>query len=51
LAVRLEGYNPEIEGGRPFHYNLNISENLPALLQSLRLSDEVSERVERRIRQ
>jgi hypothetical protein len=51
LAVRLEGRNPAIEGGRPLHYNLNINENLPDLLNSLRLADEVSERVEQRITQ
>ncbi len=51
LAVRLEGRNPAIEGGRPLHYNLNINENLPDLLNSLRLADEVSGRVEQRITQ
>ncbi|MCZ6888434.1 MAG: YdbH domain-containing protein [Gammaproteobacteria bacterium] len=51
LAVRLEGRNPAIEGGRPLHYNLNINENLLDLLNSLRLADEVSDRVERRITQ
>lgn len=50
-AVRLRGRNAKIEKGRPIHYNLNISENLPALLASLRLQDEVNERVERRVQQ
>tara|TARA_Y100001934_G_scaffold282529_1_gene396709 strand:- start:2139 stop:4268 length:2130 start_codon:yes stop_codon:yes gene_type:complete len=49
LAVRLEGRNPSIEGGRPIHYNLNVTENVPALLKSLQLSDEVELRVERRL--
>ena len=49
-AVRLEGRNPEIERGRPIHYNLNIGENVPILLESLRLQDAVTEQVERRVR-
>jgi Dicarboxylate transport len=50
-AVRLRGRNAKIEKGRPIHYNLNISENLPTLLASLRLQDEINERVEKRVRQ
>ena len=48
-GIRLRGSNPAIEKGRAIHYNLNISENLPTLLASLRLQDEVNERVERRV--
>lgn len=50
-AIRLRGRNVKIEKGRPIHYNLNISENLPTLLASLRLQDEVNERVEKRVQQ
>jgi len=50
-AIRLRGRNALIENGRPIHYNLNISENLPTLLASLRLQDEVNERVESRVQQ
>lgn len=45
LGVRLEGRNPGLE--RPYHYNLNISENVPALLKSLRISDEFQKRLEK----
>ena len=45
LGVRLEGRSPEFE--RPYHYNLNISENIPALLQSLRISEEFQRRLEK----
>ncbi len=48
-SVRLEGSNPAIEAGRAIHYNLNISENVPVLLKSLRLQDEVTRRVERQV--
>jgi hypothetical protein len=45
LGVRLEGRSPEYE--RPYHYNLNISENIPALLKSLRISEEFQRRLEK----
>ncbi len=50
LAVHLQGRNPEVEAGRPIHYNLNINENIPVLLRSLRLQDQVVRQVERRVR-
>lgn len=50
LAVRLRGRNPDVEGGRPIHYNLNVNENVPLLLKSLRLQDRVTREVERRVR-
>lgn len=49
LGIHLEGHNPRFEAGRPIHYNLNISENIPMLLQSLQLSDEVSKRLQKRL--
>ena len=51
LGVRLEGRNPDLEGGRPVHFNLNISENIPVLLQSLRLQDNFTKSIERRVLQ
>lgn len=50
LAVRLRGRNPDIEAGRPIHYNLTVRENVPVLLESLRLQRRVTEGVERRMR-
>lgn len=50
LGVTLKGRNPAVEKGRPIHYNLNISENIPVLLESLRMQDQVTERVERQIK-
>lgn len=49
LGVRLEGHNPDLEDGRPVHFNLNVSENIPVLLQSLRLQDNFTKTLERRI--
>jgi len=49
LGVRLEGSNPDLENGRPVHFNLNISENIPVLLQSLRLQDNFTKAIERQV--
>jgi hypothetical protein len=51
LDVRLEGANPELEDGRPVHFNLTVTQNLPVLLQSLRLSQNIEESFERRLRE
>jgi Dicarboxylate transport len=47
LAVHLKGNNPTVEKGRPIQYNLTINENIPQLLESLRLSDRVTEGIGR----
>ena len=46
LAIRLDGNNPAIEQGRAIRYNLTISENIPTLLESLRLSERFTERLQ-----
>ncbi len=51
LAVQLRGNNPAVEQGRAIEYNLNITENLPTLLESLRLQDEVQTRIECKLNQ
>ena len=50
FAVDLLGSNPEIEGGRPIQLNLNVTQNLLQLLQSLQLSGKVEQDIERRLR-
>ena len=47
LAVGLKGRNPDIEKGRPIHYNLNINENIFSLIEALNAQSGVTERVER----
>lgn len=49
LTVDLLGSNPEIEGGRPIQLNLNVTQNLLKLLQSLRLSDNIEQELQRRM--
>jgi hypothetical protein len=48
LGVRLQGANPAVEQGRAIQFNLNLTESLPALLESLRAADKVSSKVEDR---
>lgn len=49
LAVHLEGHNPAVEKGRTIRYNLNISENVPALLRTLQLDQGVTRGIEKRV--
>lgn len=43
--LRLEGNNPELQGGKPVHLNINLEENILTLLRSLQLADEISNRI------
>lgn len=51
LNVRLQGRSPDVENGRPIHFNLNISQNIPVLLKSLSASDTMSDHIQQRLRQ
>ena len=49
LHVELKGNNPAYEKGRPIEFNLNIEENVLKLLQSLRMADEISGKLEKKV--
>ena len=49
LQTRLEGRNPDFKQGVPFNFNLNIQENIPALLKSLQVTSGIEEQIERMI--
>lgn len=51
LQTRLEGKNPELNQGQPIHFNLNIEENIPALLQSLRVARGIETEIEKMLQQ
>lgn len=51
LNVSLKGQNPDIEKGRPIHLNINLEEDIPALLASIQLSGQVSEIIQKRVRE
>ncbi|AOY88429.1 hypothetical protein BKP64_09770 [Marinobacter salinus] len=50
LGLRLEGSNPEVRDGYPIVVNLNLQEDIPALLTSLQLSGRVNEAVTEKVR-
>lgn len=47
LAAQLEGKNPDFRNGVPIHFNLNIEENIPALLKSLSLVQNLEDNIEK----
>ncbi len=51
LGLRLKGKNPELRGGQPVVLNVNLEEDIPALLTSLQLSGRVNEAVTKRVRE
>ncbi|GAA0693195.1 hypothetical protein GCM10009104_20610 [Marinobacterium maritimum] len=51
MKARLKGQNPGWQQGRPVDLNLNIEENLLDLLRTLRLTDNVTDAIDRRFRQ
>lgn len=50
MKARLKGRNPDWQEGRPVDLNLNIEENLLDLLRTLRLTDRVTDAIDRRFR-
>ena len=50
LALQLAGRNPGEFDGRAVNFNINVEENLFALLKTLQLTDEVINRLENRLR-
>jgi hypothetical protein len=51
LGLRLEGSNPDLQGGRPVHLNVRLEEDIPALLASLQLSGQVSDIIQKRVQE
>jgi len=51
LTVRLEGRNPNEFDGRQVNFNITFEENLYQLFRVLKLSDELTKRLEERIQQ
>lgn len=48
LETKLEGRNPDWQKGRPVHFNLNIEENIPALIKTLGIVQGIQESIENR---
>lgn len=51
LGVRLEGSSPAVEAGRPIHFNINLEEDLPALIYSLQLANQLSDVIKKRVQE
>lgn len=49
LAVKLQGANPDMNQGQRINLNLNISDNIPSLLQSLQASRSITDTLEREL--
>ncbi len=49
LGLSLSGKNPAQYEGRPINFNIKLEQNLDPLLQSLRLSDKLVEKIEGRL--
>jgi hypothetical protein len=48
LIARLEGRNPDQKKSPPIHFNLTVQENIPALLKTLRLVQDIEESVRKK---
>ncbi|WP_454060843.1 intermembrane phospholipid transport protein YdbH family protein [Candidatus Nitrospira salsa] len=46
LATKIKGKNPDLHQGKPIHFNLNVEENIPALLQSLQVAKDIEGKIE-----
>lgn len=51
LDLKLRGSSPEVDSERPVVLNINLQEDIPALLTSLQLSGRVNEAVKQRVRE
>jgi hypothetical protein len=51
LALSIQGQNPKLEKGRAINFNINLEEDLPALITSMQLSSQISEKIKRRVQQ
>lgn len=50
LDLHIEGKNPNVRNGQPIVLNVNLEEDIPALLTSLQLSGRVNEAVTERVK-
>ncbi len=49
MAMVLRGSNPALQQGRPIHLNLNVTDNIPALLKSLQFSRVITDTVSKKV--
>ena len=51
LALQLQGSNPEVQQGRAINLNINLEEDLPAMLASLQLANKLNDTLTKRVQQ
>ena len=51
LTLHLQGKNPNVENGRQVNFYINLEEDLPALITTMQLSNQVSETIKKRIQE
>jgi hypothetical protein len=49
IAIHMEGYSPPLETERPVHLNLNTEQNILSLLESLRYSNKLTNKLEEQL--
>lgn len=47
LALFIAGANPDFKQGHPVEFNINLTENIPALLESLRIVNGINDQIEK----
>ena len=50
LSARLEGRNPDLKKSPPFHFNLTVQEHIPTLLNSLRLTQDLQDTIQKKFK-
>ncbi len=48
-SVKMQGNNPEFQGGRQINLNLNLTDNIPALINSLNASRSITDQLDQRL--
>ncbi|KKO46134.1 hypothetical protein WG68_07210 [Arsukibacterium ikkense] len=51
LALNLQGLNPALQQGRAINLNINLEEDLPAMLTSLQLTNKLNDTITKRVQQ
>jgi|GEM_PF-2629220 len=51
LKLRLEGNNPKVENGRQVNLNIQIEEDLPALITSMQITNQINSTIQQRIQE
>lgn len=51
LALQLQGANPAVQQGRAINLNINLEEDLPAMIASLQLANKLNDTLTKRVQQ